>query len=175
MNLPSAWIECDNGVCPDAAKPQKNKGKDTYTLGQAQKPQKKCDAPCACRLFSAPKDDKAGDETWSWEVNPNNVYNADEKQFKWICTKPNIKLSGETVCEKGTCQSIPSDDGENVTCVSSKTNPCEDPCRCKLFQLEFGLDHEAKRKAEWEQVSHPQKKRDSYTYLCLCLQPKKDD
>ena len=174
MNLPQAWLECDSGVCPAASDPKKNKGKDTYTVGKEQKPAEKCDAPCACRLFSAPKDDEAGKETWSLERDSGNVYKADEKKFKWICTKPNIELSGEVVCTEGKCSTAADDDETQITCKSVKDSECKAPCRCQLFQLEVGSVGKLYRKGKWEQIKHPHKIHVDYIYLCLCLKPKKD-
>jgi hypothetical protein len=174
MSLPSAWIECDGGVCPAPAKATKNKGKDTSTVGKEEKPAENCKLPCICRLFSAPSGDVAGEENWSWENEPNSVYNQGTKKFKWICTKPNIELSGEVVCPAGSCELKLLSGGKVVRCKSEKED-CKDPCKCALFRLKIGLGHEADRDAKWQRVIKDiHEVEDNYVYACLCLRPKKD-
>lgn len=174
MNLPEAWTECQSGVCPGHTKPVKNKGKDTFTIRMADTPKQKCEgALCDCKLFSAAADDDDGSEKWSWEYNPNNVYKADDKKFKWICVKPNIDFDDDVLCSDGGCDlKVVDDDDSQVTCRANKTKKCDSPCRCKLFELERGLDETAKRNKKWKQIGHPAKKKDGYVYLCLCLKPK---
>jgi len=174
MNLPTAWIECDSGVCPTPSKPTKNTGKDTSKVGKEKLPVEKCESPCICRLFSARKKDTAGAETWTWEADPNNVYNEGEKKFSWICTKPNIELSDEVVCDKGTCTLKPLAGGNVVRC-KSEADGCKSPCHCSLFQLKIGLGHEADRDSKWVKLTKDTHEvEEGYFYACLCLRPKKD-
>ena len=177
MSLPDAWEECKNSTCPAAAPPVKNPGKDTYKVDPQAGAATTCNIPCACRLFSAPKTDTAGNETWSWESNPQNVYEADKKQFKWICVKPVIDDEDHVICASGACVLSEKDVKEGgrvietwVRCTKDSAAPCSDPCLCKLYKLIYDQAHpDKKRDEKWKPEKQPAKRDPDYSYICLCV------
>jgi hypothetical protein len=164
LNLPTAWEQCEDSVCPDATAPKANpRDKEKSSVSMKDTPKSTCQVPCGCRLFSAPKDDDDDSAKWNWEYNTAEISNVKDKKFKWICVKP-VLDGDETVAAKGECKAPEFKEDPN-TLKSMVRCPTSTTCtQCRLYRWE-----KDKRKNKWEKVTVPHQQENGYVYGCFCI------